>query len=430
VTVTDPPPPAVNGARATPTTWPGQLTGPGNAGTVQATLDIYLGQLGAAAGRNIGFPAATDLDYSPLAPFLGYMLNNLGDPAQDGAYPIHAKRFERDVVDAMADLLRAPTGDRWGYVTGGATEGTEYALHLARTLYPDAIVYYSRAAHHSVTGVVQRLGLDSVVLRTHDHGEVIYADLAHQVGLRRDRPAVVVANAGTALDEAVDDTRVITVTLDGLAIGRRWIHVDAALAGIPLALLGPDDRPGFDLADGADSIVASGHKWLGIPLPCGVVLTRASRHAALARAATYTGSPDSTISNSRSGLAVLAWWWAWHSLGIDGHRARAEAARSVAAHAYQRLIDAGIDARRLPRAVTVTIPTPPAVVTARWPLAAHGKRSHLVCVPGVTTGHVDAFITDLVAALHTDHPEQATPQPIVPPTLPRRRTLTVRRRRT
>src|SRR6185503_5814109 len=96
---------------------------------------------------NIGFPAATDIDVATLVPFLGYMLNNLNEPRSDGRYPVHTKRFETEVCDMVADLLRAPADDRWGYVTGGATEGNEHGLHLARQKLPGGLVYVSAAAH-------------------------------------------------------------------------------------------------------------------------------------------------------------------------------------------------------------------------------------------------------------------------------------------
>src|SRR5262249_54093200 len=153
----------------------------------------------------------------------------------------------------------------WGYVTSGASEGTLYALHLARRLHPGGIVYYSDAAHASVTKAIDLLTMPSIALRASDSGEVDYDDLAAQVGHHRDRPVIVVATIGTTLTEAVDDVRRITDVLDSLAIRRRFVHADAALSGIPLALLNPDERPGFDFADGADSLIASGHKFIGSP---------------------------------------------------------------------------------------------------------------------------------------------------------------------
>jgi histidine decarboxylase len=79
-------------------------------------------------------------------------------------------------------------------------------------------------------------------------------------------------------------------------------------------------------------------------------------------------------------------------------RARADAARQVAAYAHRRLTAAGIDARRQPHAITVTIPTPDNTVLERWPLALHATRTHLVYAPGVSHTQIDEFIADLTAA--------------------------------
>jgi histidine decarboxylase len=372
---------------------------------LQSELDALAARLDAARPFNIGFPAATDFDYRPLAPFFArYMLNNLGDPFTDGAYPMHTKQQEREVVSVIADLLHAPQHDRWGYVTAGASEGTEYALYLARRRHPGGIVYHSEAAHHCVANAVDRLGMDSIVVRVDGRGEVDYDDLATQVGRHRDRPVIVVANAGSAITEAVDDVRQITQVLDSLAIRRRFVHADAALSGIPLALVDATERPGFDFADGADSVVVSGHKFIGAPLPCAVVIVRASHHAHLAGTVTYTGSPDATVTNSRSGLAALVLWYALRRYGVHGLRKRAEQSRGLAAYTYARLRDIGWEAWLNEHAFTVVLAKPPAKVTERWVLAHSGDRCHIVCMPGVTHEQIDAFVDDLEDAATQPHP--------------------------
>lgn len=364
---------------------------------IRTELVRLLTGLRAGQAASIGFPAATDLNLQVLAPFLDLLLNNLGDPWVDGAYPQHTKRLEREAVDRIADLLRAPTCDRWGYVTSGASEGAEHALWLARTRHPDAVVYYSAARHHSIPHVLDRLRMPAVEIRTDPTGVIDYRDLATQIGRRRHQPTVIVANIGTAMTEAVDDIRQITSLLDNLAVTRRWIHADAALSGIPLALLDPDSRPGFDFADGADSIIVSGHKFLGSPIPYGVLVVRDQLRPYGHRASTYTGSPDTTLSNSRSGLAALICWYTLHRHGTAGLRERADQARETTEYACQRLQAIGIPAWRHPWAFTVNLPTPPAEILDKWTLATDGPASHLICMPGVTRQQIDALVRDFEA---------------------------------
>jgi len=374
---------------------------------VAARLAELTARLDAAASATMGFPASYDIDWSPLAPiFSRCLLNNLGDPYMDGLYPWHAKDFEREAVDLLADLFRAPPGDRWGYVTGGATEGTLYGLWLARRLHPGAVVYHSTASHPSVAKAVEVLGMRSVVLRTDEFGELDYQDLADQVGRLRHRAAVVVANVGTTMSETADDVRQVLRALDSVPMpaARRFVLADAALSGIPLALLDPADRPGFDLQDGADAVVVSGHKFLATPMPCAAVVVKASTVARAAPIVAYTGSPDTTISSSRNGHAALAIWYALTVCGRDGLAARARGSHELAAYLYERLGELGWPADRRPHAMTVTLAAPSQAVCARWGLAAHEGRSHIVCAPGVTRQLLDEFLDALAADEFLDAP--------------------------
>jgi histidine decarboxylase len=364
---------------------------------VAARLAELAFRLDADRPATMGFPGSHDIDWSPLAPiFSRCLLNNLGDPYVDGLYPWHVKDFEREAVDLLADLFRAPADDRWGYVTGGATEGTLYGLWLARRLHPGGVVYHSTASHPSVAKAVDVLGVRSVVLRTDEHGEVDYQDLAEQVGRLRHRPAVVVANVGTTMSESTDDVRQILRVLDSVPIPavRRFVLADAALSGIPLALLDPGERPGFDLHDGADAVVVSGHKFLATPMPCAAVVVKAST-VAHAPIVAYTGSPDTTISSSRNGHAALAFWYALTVCGRDGLATRARQSQELAAYLHRRLTELRWPADRRPHAMTVTLAAPSPPLRSRWRLTSHEGRSHIVCAPGVTRQLLDEFLDAL-----------------------------------
>lgn len=370
------------------------ITGP----TVATELESLRQRLVADRPTNIGFPGAVDFDYGPVLPFFGFLLNNVGDPFVDGLGRAHTKDLEREVVGILADLFGAPPEDRWGYVTSGGTEGNLSALHLARNLHPEATVYYSQAAHYSVAKSVERLRMRSVVVRADDRGEIDYLDLRGELRQRRDRPAIIVATVGATMTEAVDDVRVIRAVLRDLAQPDAFVHADAALAGVPLALLERWSRPGFDLADGADSITVSGHKFIGSPFPCGVLVTRRTLRDRIGRGIEYIAGLDSTGGGSRSGHAPLLLWYAIRRYGLDGLRHRAEESRQLAAYAVDRLIEAGVRAWRHPHAFTVVLPTPAAAVASRWSLATANGTSHLICMPGVTRAQIDEFVRDVASA--------------------------------
>jgi histidine decarboxylase len=380
--------------------------------------DGLIEQLDAARPLNIGFPGATDFDYRELAEVLTrQLLNNVGDPWVDGLGVNQTKAAERQVVDFLADLFRAPARDRWGYVTTGGTEGNIFGLQVARSIHPDAVVYHSDAAHPSVDKAIGLLGMPSVRICTDEWGQLEYRDLAAQLEANRRYPAVVVATVGTTLTEAVDDVRVISAMLDRLSIRRRFIHADAALSGIPLGLLDAASRPGFDFADGADSITVSGHKFLGSPMPCGVVVVRASLRTRSVQPGRYTGSPDGTITGSRSGHAPLLLQHRLRELGSIGLRERAVRSRVFAQYAYERLVAMGWTAHRFPHAFTVVLQTPPEQITKKWVLAEADGWSHLITMPGVTAATIDAFLADMAQVCGTGaamNGKAHLPEPRVP----------------
>ena len=365
-------------------------------------LDGLITRLDTARRFSIGFPGATDFDYTDLADILTrQLLNNVGDPYTPGTGRNHTKTEERQVVDFCADLFRAPADDRWGYVSSGGSESNLYALHLARTLLPGAVCYFSEAAHYSVDKHRRLLSLPAVRIRAHLQGEIDYEHLRTEVRRRRDRPAIVVATIGTTMTEAVDDVRRITTVLDDLAIRDRFVHADAALAGIPLGLLNPKERPGFDFADGADSIAVSGHKFIGSPMPSSIVITTASHRARTGSTVGYIGSHDTTIAGSRSGHAPLILWHAITRHGLDGMRQRAARSRHLAAHVHSRLQQLGWESFRHPHAFTTVIRTPPEPVGRTWSLPSENGWSHVITMPGMSTDMINAFLADMATALQS-----------------------------
>ena len=367
-------------------------------------LQTRLRLLDQARSYDIGFPGATDQQFGALATLLTcFLINNVGDPWVDGIGDNHSKDAEREVVEFVARLLRGDPDDQWGYVTTGGTEGNLYALFLARELHPGAVVYYSRAAHPSIPKAIRLLGMESVCVLTDELTDVLdYNDLTDQLDRRRHRPAVVACTAGTTLMEAHDDVAEVRHILNTLAVRRSFVHVDAALSGIPLAVAAdPADRPRFDLTDGADSITVSGHKFLGIPAPCGVVVTRDSYRRRIGGPAGYVGSPDDTISGSRSGHTALMLWDVIRRLGVDGLRKRALESWQLAEYTATRINALRWRVRRGPYSMTVALQTPPPSVLDRWKLARMGGWCHIVCVPGVQQVQIDAFVEDLADAIRT-----------------------------
>ncbi|MFB6458075.1 histidine decarboxylase [Chitinophaga sp. Hz27] len=360
-------------------------------------LQALLDTVASGTAGFLGYPVAKDFDYSPLMPFLQYPLNNLGDPFIPSTYAVGSRDLEKEVVAFFAQLFRAPANDWWGYVTNGGSEGNLYALYLARELYPKAMVYYSAATHYSVQKNIHLLNMPAIVIRTQDNGEMDYEDLENTISMNRQLPVIILANIGTTMTEARDDVKRIRAILNKTAIRQFYIHADGALSGSYSGFL--ENRPAFDFADGAHSIAISGHKFIGSPVPCGVVIAHKSYRDRIARSVAYIGTLDTTITGSRNGHSPLFLWYALKRYGIEGMRARAVAALEVAAYATNRLLEIGVAAWRNPDTLTVVFPEPPASIRLKWQLASENGWSHIICMPGVTKALIDTFINELENAL-------------------------------
>ncbi|WP_417608883.1 histidine decarboxylase [Owenweeksia hongkongensis] len=342
----------------------------------------------------LGYPVSKDFDYDELMPFLKYPMNNLGDPFINSTYGVNSNEMEKEVIAFFAKLFRAEPNNWWGYVSNGGSEGNLYGLYLARERYPKAMVYYSESTHYSVQKNLHLLNMPCIVIRTQDNGEMDYDDLKESMRNHRNVPAIVLANIGTTMTEAVDDVQQIKRVMKSLAIQHHYVHCDAALGGIINALTEP--RPAFDFKDGADSIAISGHKFIGSPIPCGVVVVKKTNRDRIAMAVSYIGSSDTTITGSRNGHSPLFLWYALRKLGIEGLKARVAKSRGTAEYALTQFRANNIPAWRNPNAITVVIPPQPKVVAAKWQLATEGDLSHVICMPNVTHAQIDDLIQDIL----------------------------------
>lgn len=361
--------------------------------STQARLAALKNEFDAIVHQSLGYPAAFDYDYRELIPFLSYSLNNIGDPFSPATYSLHTRDFECEVLGYFARLTRAPADNWWGYVTNGGTEGNLYGLYLARELHPNCITYFSQDSHYSVAKNLNFLGMRNIMIRALPTGEIDYADLEETIRIRRDATPVIFANIGTTMKEGRDDLTKINAIFRKFALEKHYIHCDAALCGGYAAFLEP--RPAWDFADGADSISISGHKFIGSPIPCGVVLANKANVDRIAHSIAYIGGRDTTISGSRNGFTPLILWYALRKMGEAGLKKRLELCLDTAGYAEQSFKKAGIMAWRNPNAITVVFSRPADAIIDKWQLASEGDSSHIICMPQVNKQQVNALIADI-----------------------------------
>ncbi len=345
-----------------------------------------------AAAHLIGYPTNQNFDFSELLPFLQYSANNVGDPFHDSNYRVNTHEIEREVVARFAAMMRLDANDAWGYVTTGGTEGNMYGLYMSRELYPQGVVYFSQDTHYSILKILRVLNMRNIMIKSQDNGEIDYDDLYETIRINRDVPVIIMANIGTTMKGAVDDLQHVRRILDDLAITRSYIHSDAALSGLILPFV-PNPQPfGFDA--GADSLAVSGHKLIGAPLPCGVVLTKREYVARIARSVEYVGVMDTTLSGSRNAWTPLVLWYALEQYGAGGFRELVTEMLAVAEYAVERFNDRGIPAWRNRNSVTVVFPKPPQPIIRKWQLAPYGDIAHLITMPHVTRKLVDELLDE------------------------------------
>ena len=361
----------------------------------EVRLDDFYTAMERESSRYVGYPSNGVFDYSDLYRFLRFPLNNIGDPFVESTYRVHSRSFEQDVLRFFAEMYHAPPDNYWGYVTSGGTEGNMYGLYLARELLPEGIVYYSEETHYSVSKVLRVLALRNIMIKAQPNGEMDYEDLRETIRIHRDVPPIILANIGTTMKGAVDDVDTIRGILRDFALPNFYIHCDAALSGMILPFV-KDPEP-YDFAAGIDSISVSGHKMVGSPMPCGVVLAKKTNVDRIARSIEYVGTLDTTISGSRNGLSPLFLWSAIRTLGRSGFREMVVGCLKMADYAIERFHEEGLDAWRNNNSVTVVFPRPTPSVLEKWQIAASEDIGHMITMPHVTRELVDELVGDIVS---------------------------------
>ncbi len=347
-----------------------------------------------------GYPVNQDFDYSALYPLLRFAANNVGDPFGYSRYQANTHETEREVVRTVAELMRLAPDEAWGYVTAGGTEGNMYGIYVGREMLREPIAYFSQDTHYSVLKILHILNIRNIMIRSQENGEIDYDDLRESIRINRDAPALIVANIGTTMKGAVDDLERIQGIVEELALTRYYIHADAALSGMILPFVDDPQPFGFDC--GIHSIAVSGHKMIGSPLPCGVVITRREYTAQIGRAIEYVGALDTTLLGSRNAITPMIIWYSLTKHGRDGFRQIVAEMLDTAEYAVQRFNANGIPAWRTRNSPIVVIPRPSPQVLFQWQLAPLGDIAHLITMPHVTREMIDEVIADCLTQPPTD----------------------------
>ncbi|MDB6081314.1 MAG: hdc [Chlamydiia bacterium] len=357
----------------------------------QYKLDDLYQRLVEKSHTFLGYPTNANLHNEELARFLNLTINNVGDPYIKSNYGVNTLDFECEVLEFFADLLKIGKEDYWGYATNGGTEGNMYGLYLAREKYSNGILYFSKETHYSIHKIANLLNMETRIIQTVPSGEMDYEDLQNK--LISERPALFNLNAGTTMKGAICDIPKLERILKERGIKDVYIHCDAALFGIMLPYM--DGAPQINFTAPIDSISISGHKFLGAPMPCGIVLCKKASVDVVRRHIEYIGSHDCTISGSRDGFSVLVLWMSIKKYGHSGIKKMVEHCLEMTQYAICKLTENGHTAWANPYSNTVVIDKPSDALIKKWQLATEGSIAHLVLMPHVQKPIIDQFVKEL-----------------------------------
>lgn len=364
---------------------------------INEILEKYKKKLTERTNYHMGYPYNLDFNYGALDGLIKYSINNLGDPFIESNYGVHSREFEVGVLNWFARMWEIDEDEYWGYITNCGTEGNLHGILVGRENLPDGILYASKETHYSVFKAAHMYRMDAIKINTLETGEIDYDDLAYQLRVNKNRPAIINVNIGTTVKGAVDNLdRVINIlTTTGYTEDRFYIHCDGALFGMMMPFI--KQAPMVTFKKPIGSVSVSGHKFLGTPVPCGVVITRFKYVMALSTDIEYLNSRDATIMGSRNGHAPIYLWYTLSMKGYEGIRKDVEMCMQNA-HILKTMLDkVGVKTMLNELSNTVVFERPQDESFIRkWQLACESDIAHVVVMPNINIEKLEEFVKDLI----------------------------------
>ncbi|MCK4892212.1 MAG: histidine decarboxylase [Candidatus Pacebacteria bacterium] len=348
--------------------------------------------LGEKTDTFFGYPCNADFDYSELTKFLDFSINNVGDPFSGSNYQVNTRKFEKEVLRFFAELMHIKKEDFWGYMTNGGSEGNFYGLYLGRELFPTGIFYFSEDSHYSIPKATRILNVKNITVPSQKNGEIDYGCLEKALKKNRKMPAIISANIGTTVKGAVDNIENIIKIIKKNKIKDYYIHADAAFFGMILPFI--KNSSIFDFRMPISSISISGHKMIGSPIPCGVVLVKKKLVKKIEKPVEYVGILDNTLSGSRNGFTPLILWYAIKKYGKKGFGEIIKTCLVNSDYALERFKKIGWPAWKNKNSIIIIIKKPSNRIVKKLQLAIQGEIAHLIIMPHITKKKIDKIIKD------------------------------------
>lgn len=373
-------------------------------------LDRWASECLAERSMTLGYPGNNDIRLEEFYRWYtgnnleSMIINNAGDPFEEGDHTLSSLDFEREVIQYFAPKYGFDGNDLWGIVTMSGTDGNNHGIYfgvnyLKRKTGKMPVVYVSDEAHYSNYRLCDLQHLEVRLVKSDSMGRMV-PDSLEKV-LDPTRPCLIVYAMGSTFKGAIDDQKALDDVLarhEGMAVYR---HVDAALFGGYLPF-----TEYKDLVDrrktGFDSISVSGHKFFGIDSPCGLfITTRDVYDNQSTYDISYLNANMRMINCSRSGIEPLKFWWLMKTVGDEGWTEQAARIFENTRYLKSELKRIGWPYWNNEYSNTVIFRSPSAKVVRKYNLACGedaafgGKLSHVVVMQHVTKDSIDRLIADL-----------------------------------
>ena len=373
-------------------------------------LDRWASECLAERSMTLGYPGNNDIRLEEFYRWYtgnnleSMIINNAGDPFEEGDHTLSSLDFEREVIQYFAPKYGFDGNDLWGIVTMSGTDGNNHGIYfgvnyLKRKTGKMPVVYVSDEAHYSNYRLCDLQHLEVRLVKSDSMGRMV-PDSLEKV-LDPTRPCLIVYAMGSTFKGAIDDQKALDDVLarhEGMAVYR---HVDAALFGGYLPF-----TEYKDLVDrrktGFDSISVSGHKFFGIDSPCGFfITTRDVYDNQSTYDISYLNANMRMINCSRSGIEPLKFWWLMKTVGDEGWTEQAARIFENTRYLKSELKRIGWPYWNNEYSNTVIFRRPSAKVVRKYNLACGedaafgGKLSHVVVMQHVTKDSIDRLIADL-----------------------------------
>jgi glutamate/tyrosine decarboxylase-like PLP-dependent enzyme len=194
-----------------------------------------------------------------------------------------ANEMERHTLQWLAGKFGLPTDSIATFTSGGSEANLsavvvaltkafpEYGEHGLRHLAGDPTIYLTEETHHGFNKIAHIAGLGRRSLRivaTHANLKMDLSSLIKRVTEDRGNgflPFMVIGTAGTTAAGIIDPLAEIAQICNSQDL---WFHADAAYGGA--AAVSRNLRHHLNGIEAADSITCDAHKWLSVPMGCGM----------------------------------------------------------------------------------------------------------------------------------------------------------------